>query len=131
VYMKDDNLVSIKSLNVFGKDARGITADFSLPRKQADFIFVQRNAGTVSGNAFHEGKNDGTNPKILFLVTGEIEFSYRESKKDVKYTEKVIGPSLIQVKPNVVHAVHALTDIIILDCNSLADIQQDRIKEDV
>ena len=129
--MKDDELVSIKPFNVFGNDSKGITADFSLSRKQADFIFLQRFAGSISGNTYHEGKNEGTNPKTFILASGEIEFNYRDVTKDKKYTTKVIAPSLIEVRPNVVHSVEALTDIIIFECNTLSDIQQDRIKEEV
>lgn len=129
--MKNDTLVKIKPFNVLGNDPKGITASFSLPRKQADFIFIQRNAGSISGHTYHEGKNEGTNPKTFILTSGEIEFSYREVSTLQKKTIKVIAPSLIEVKPNVVHSVYALTDITIFECNSISNIQEDRIKEEV
>lgn len=129
--MKDDTLVVIKPFNVLGNDPKGITANFSLPRKQADFIFLQRSAGSISGNTYHEGKNEGTNPKTFILAAGEIEFNYRDVNQVKKNTIKVIAPSLIEVSPNVTHSVEALTDIIIFECNSISDIQQDRIREEV
>ena len=129
--MKVNNLVSIKPFNVLGNDQKGLTADFSLPRKQADFIFLKRNAGSISGHTYHEGKNEGTDPKTFILAVGEIQFDYREINQTTKHTAKVIAPSLIDVKPNVVHSVTALTDIVIFECNSISDIQQDRIKEEV
>ena len=129
--MKDDTLVVIKPFNMLGNDPKGITANFSLPRKQADFIFLQRSAGSISGNTYHEGKNEGTNPKTFILAAGEIEFNYRDVSQVKKNTIKVIAPSLIEISPNVTHSVEALTDIIIFECNSISDIQQDRIREEV
>lgn len=129
--MKIDNLVNIKSFNVLGSDPKGITAEFSLPRKQSDFIFLTRSTGSISGHTYHEGKNEGTNPKTFILAVGEIEFEYRDINQTKKNTTRVIAPSLIEVMPNVVHSVKALTDIVIFECNSISDIQQDRIKEEV
>ena len=38
--MSDRELVQIKKFDVIGHDERGLTAEFSLPRKQAEFVFI-------------------------------------------------------------------------------------------
>ena len=129
--MKQSTLVNIKPFDILGNDLKGMTATFSLSRKQQDFIFLLRKAGSISGNTYHEGKNEGTNPKTFILAQGEIELNYRDIKQTNKNTVTVIAPSLIEISPNVTHSVVALTDIVIFECNSISDIQQDRIKEDV
>ena len=129
--MKQSTLVNIKPFDILGNDLKGMTATFSLSRKQQDFIFLLRKAGSISGNTYHEGKNEGTNPKTFILAQGEIELNYRDIKQTKKNTVTVIAPSLIEISPNVTHSVVALTDIVIFECNSISDIQQDRIKEDV
>lgn len=131
LYMKESPLINIKPFDVLGNDLKGVTATFSLSRKQADFIFLQRKAGSISGNTYHEGKNEGTNPKTFILAVGEIELNYRDVKQTKKNTVTVMAPSLIEIMPNVTHSVIALTDIVIFECNSISDIQQDRIKEEV
>ncbi len=47
--MSINNLVRIKQFNIIGEDERGLTADFCLPRKQDNFIFITRKAGSLSG----------------------------------------------------------------------------------
>lgn len=129
--MSDRELVRIKKFDVVGQDERGITAEFSLPRKQADFVFITRKGASVSGNTYHEGKNTTTNPKVFILLAGEITFSYRKVGTTTKYSERVHSPALIEISPYVAHKVDALCDFILLECNSIKDIQNDRIREDV
>ena len=124
-------LVQIRTFTAIGEDARGLTAEFSLPRKQDEFIFITRKAGSLSGNTFHQGKNPATNPKLFILLSGSLNISYRKIGTDTKHTTCVESPSLIQILPNVTHNIEALTDIIILECNSIKDIQNDRVKEEV
>ena len=40
--MSDRELVRIKKFDVVGADERGLTAEFSLSRKQAEFVFITR-----------------------------------------------------------------------------------------
>ena len=48
--MSDRELVRIKKFDVVGADERGLTAEFSLSRKQAEFVFITRKGKSVSGN---------------------------------------------------------------------------------
>lgn len=123
--------MKVKSFNHIGKDERGMTQDFSLPRKQQDFVYITRRKNTVSGNTYHAGKNPGTNPKTFLLLSGEIEFSYRHVDSSLISTIQVKSPASIEVQPNTVHAVKTLTDIAMLECNSILDIQQDVVKKPV
>lgn len=129
--MSNSELIKIKYFNIVGDDERGITAECQLPRKQADFIFITRKAHSISGHTYHEGKNQGTAPKVFILIQGEINFEYREIGHDTKNAIHIKAPAQIEVKPMVTHAVTALTDIILFECNSIADIQEDRIRETV
>jgi len=118
-------------LAIIGEDERGINAEFSLPRKQDEFIFISRKAGTISGNSYHQGLSPATKPKIFILLKGSLAFSYREIGADEKIVMKLEAPSLVEVSPNVTHKVETLEDVILLECNSINDIQSDRIKESV
>ena len=122
--------IKITPLNLLGKDERGITYSFQT-KKTGDFIFLTRKAGSLSGNTYHEGKNLGTNPKTFILLDGEIEFNYRSINSTDKKQIKITTPSIIEVKPYTIHNVKALTDFIMLEANSLADIQNDRVKHEV
>jgi hypothetical protein len=129
--MSDRELVRIKKFDVVGHDERGVTAEFSLPRKQAEFVFLTRKGKSVSGNTYHEGKNTATNPKVFVLLSGDITFSYRKIGTSKKYSELIQAPAVIEISPNVTHQVDALCDFIILECNSIKDIQNDRMREEV
>ena len=117
--------VNVTKLNKIGEDERGSTFDFSI-RETGDFVLCNRKKLSQSGNTYHEGKSSRTNPKIFVLVSGNIEFSYRQIDSAEPKTITIDCPSIIEIKPKVTHSVKALTDIIILECNSIADIQEDR-----
>jgi hypothetical protein len=85
----------------------------------------------LSGNTYHEGENSATNPKMFILLTGKIILSYRKIGTDKKYTEIIEAPAVIEISPYVTHKVEALNDFTLLECNSIKDIQNDRIKEEV
>jgi hypothetical protein len=126
-----NELVQIKTFTMIADDARGVTAEFSLPRKQDNFVFLIRKAGSISGNTYHHGKTPATNPKVITLLTGKIRFSYRKIGTHDKHSEMIEAPAVIEVSPLVTHNVEALTDCMFLDCNSIQDIKDDRVREDV
>lgn len=125
------NLVTIKKFNLIGSDDRGMTADFTIARQQDEFIFLTRKSGSISGNTYHEGKNTGTNPKIFLFLSGSIKLSYRQIGDTVIDTIMVEAPCIIEVKPMVTIKVEAIADIMMLECNSIADIESDRKRENV
>lgn len=124
-------LVQITKFTMIGADERGFTAEFSLPRKQADFVFISRKAGSTSGNTYHLGKTPVTEPKIFILLSGKILFSYRKIGTSEKFTKEISALSIVEVSPHVTHKVDALEDAVLLECNSIKDVVNDRIKEDV
>lgn len=122
-------MLIIKKPALISQDDRGVTAEFSLLRKQDDFLLITRKAGTLSGNTYHEGKTIATNPKIFILFTGKIRFSYRKAGEASQQSVEVTAPAILEVEPYTVHKVEALEDIVMLECNAIKDIQEDRIKE--
>ena len=122
--------VEIKPLNQIGNDERGKTSTFSI-RETKNFVLIQRVKGSLSGNTYHKGISPNTNPKIFILLNGSIMFRYRHVN-DTKHDEIHLSePSLIYVHPYVAHSVEALEDIMMLECNSIEDIKDDRYREEV
>ena len=119
------NLVEIIPLHLIGNDERGNTYDFSI-RDTSNFILITRKTGSQSGNTYHKGENSRTNPKIFVLLSGVIEFSYRYIEQTKITTEIINVASVIKIQPLVTHAVKAISDIMILECNAIKDIQGDR-----
>jgi hypothetical protein len=122
-------LVVIDDFHTIGSDERGSTQGFQLSRKQADFLFLTRKSGSLSGNTYHEGKNLGTNPKVFLLLAGKIKLSYRKVGSEQVFENIISKPSVIRIMPLVTHKVEVLEDAAIIECNSITDIQSDRIKE--
>lgn len=128
--MDNQAYIKVTPIHLIGEDERGTTHDFSI-RESSDFVLIQRKAGTISGNSYHEGKKKGTSPKTFVLLLGTILFKYRHIE-DKQYHETMIEyPAIIEVKPLVTHSVEALSDISMLECNSIQEIQADRIIEAV
>jgi hypothetical protein len=122
--------VIVSPFDCVGSDERGTTHSFSI-RETSNFISIRRKKGTLSGNTYHLGKSSMTNPKIFVLLLGEIIFRYRHISWDKHIELEVTKPSQIHVFPEVTHSIEALEDILLLECNSISDIQNDRTREEV
>ena len=120
--------IKITPLYLIGEDERGSTYTYSLINRK-DFVLISRKAGTVSGNTYHEGRASTINPKLFVLLSGQAEFSYRRVGENKHKTVLINKPSTIEVYPMVVHSVKAITDVVFLECNSIADIENDRYRE--
>jgi hypothetical protein len=120
--------IEVLPMNKIGQDDRGETYDYKT-RDNSDYIFIKRKEGSLSGNTYHEGKCVNTNPKIFVLLAGEVDLQYRHIKEKEHHIVSIKFPSVIKIKPYVTHAIKALTDILILECNSIKDIQEDRVRE--
>jgi len=128
--MKNKDNIVIRPLDLLGKNNKGETFSFSI-RDTENFIYIHRKSGSLSGNTYHTGKSKFTNPKLFVLLSGKIIFRYRHIE-DSKHEEvEITEPSVIEVFPQVTHSVEAVDDIFMLECNSIADIQDDRHREDV
>lgn len=124
-------LVRVEVFSAIGNDERGRTDSFCLPRMQDEFLFLTRRAGTISGNTYHQGKNLGTSPKTFLLLDGEIKFSYRHIEESEVIKQVIKAPAKIEVEPFITHQVEVLKDCILLECNSIANITEDRTREPV
>lgn len=124
-----NDLISIIKFDLVGNDERGITSAFTLPRAQSEFMFLTRKAGSLSGNTYHRGTCAGTNPKTFILVFGVIKISYRKVGNKEVFVNVADEPSTILVSPEVVHKIEVIEDAIFMECNSVADLQFDRVKE--
>ncbi len=122
-------MVVITGFKAVGEDERGITKEFSITKGQSDFIFITRKKDTISGNNYHLGIASSINPKRFVLLAGTMELSYRKVGSHEKISQVIEAPCIISIKPQVIHAVRAVTDVMLLECNSIADIQNDNIKE--
>lgn len=125
------SLIKTIPFAAIGQDQRGLTASFKLSRKQDDFIFITRKAGSISGNTYHKGVSAATNPKVFILLAGEIKFSYRKVGSQDICEQIIKSQNIIEVFPYIIHQVEALTDIIMLEANSITDIANDRQRENV
>lgn len=105
----NNEIVKIKKFNAIGEDERGLTAEFSLSRKQDEFIYITRKAGSLSGNTYHEGKNVATTLKTFILIAGKILLSYRKIGTDEKYSQKIEAPALIEISAYVTDKIEALS----------------------
>ncbi|CEK11469.1 hypothetical protein [Legionella hackeliae] len=125
--MKDE-LVEIREFKSIGDDERGVTQEFSIGKNQSEFLCITRKKDTISGNNYHLGIENSLSPKRFVLLTGCIELVYRQVDSHQKHSKVLKAPCIIAIKPKVIHAVKAITDILLLECNSLADIQKDNFK---
>lgn len=116
--------VSVSKIEVKAIDERGALHYFSTHRT-GEFLLVYRKAGTISGQHYHKGKSAGKNPEEMLLVQGSITMNWKNLETNVSDTITVEAPSRVIIEANVWHEVKALTDIIFIELNSLAEGSED------
>ena len=116
--------VSVSKIDVKAIDERGALHYFSTSRT-GEFLLVYRNAGTISGQHYHKGKSPGKNPEEMLLVQGSIEMEWKNLLTEEKGNLTIEAPSRVIIEANVWHEVKALTDIIFIELNSLAEGSED------
>ena len=116
--------VSVSKIDVKAIDERGALHYFSTNRT-GEFLLVYRKEGTISGQHYHKGKSPGKNPEEMLLVQGSIHMEWKNLLTEEKGTLTIEAPSRVIIEANVWHEVKALTDIIFIELNSLAEGSED------
>jgi tellurite resistance-related uncharacterized protein len=116
--------VSVSKIEVKAMDERGALHYFSTNRT-GEFLLVYRKAGTISGQHYHKGKSPGKNPEEMLLVQGAIQMEWKNLLTEENGTLTIEAPSRVIIEANVWHQVKAMTDIIFLELNSLAEGSED------
>ncbi len=116
--------VTITPIDLKAADARGALHYFSTERT-GEFLLVYRNAGSVSGQHYHKGSSAGKNPEDMLLVQGSATLHWKDLNSNQEETVELIAPVRVLIQPNVWHALTAITDIVFVELNSLADGSED------
>ncbi|MEY4050552.1 MAG: hypothetical protein RL262_1386 [Bacteroidota bacterium] len=116
--------VNVSKIDVKAIDERGALHYFNTNRT-GEFLLVYRNAGTISGQHYHKGKSPGKNPEEMLLVQGSIHMEWKNLLTEEKGNLTIEAPSRVIIEANVWHEVKALTDIIFIELNSLAEGSED------
>lgn len=116
--------VSVSKIDVKAIDERGALHYFSTNRT-GEFLLVYRKAGSISGQHYHKGKSPGKNPEEMLLVQGSIHMEWKNLLTEAKGNLTIEAPSRVIIEANVWHEVKALTDIIFIELNSLAEGSED------
>lgn len=112
--------LEVTNFQFIGQDERGTTAEINLDRG-GNALSIFRKQGTVFGNHFHEGKELAKNPEKFYLLHGKLLFEYRNINDQTWENKTVESPAKIEIYPNILHKVTALTDAYMLELNSLQE----------
>ena len=119
--------VKITKFNFLSADERGSTLEFPLER-MGNSLFAFRKEGTLSGNHYHKGIENNKNPEILWVLQGELKLRYKHVEDDNWEERLIIGPSKVEIFPNIIHVLEGLTDFFMLELNSLEQHVNDTFK---
>jgi hypothetical protein len=123
------NGIVVKKLSEIGQNENGST--FGLATRPAEgFIVAQRKKGSKSGGHYHKGNSDTKNPEILILTSGSAKVYGSDRKTGETFHHEVDAPVELNIYPNVIHTVEAVTDISFIEFNSLDEHKADTFYED-
>jgi tellurite resistance-related uncharacterized protein len=124
-----NKMIEITTFNHIGQDERGTTTEIVLDRA-GKTLSIFRKEGTVFGNHYHEGKEDTKNPEKFYLLHGKLKFEYKKVGQK-EWSEIILDqPAKVDIYPNTVHRVTALTDAVMIELNSLQEHINDTLREE-
>jgi len=119
--------VKIEELEKIGENDSGKTLRLDL-REIPQGLLAYRKAGSVSGNHYHKGISPGKNPEKLTLVSGIIQLHCKNLETSESAMFHLRAPVKIEIHAMVWHEVHALTDIVFIELNSLEEHTADTFR---
>ncbi|MFY2508269.1 hypothetical protein ACN3E9_08265 [Vibrio pectenicida] len=123
-------MITVKPFDTIGHDERGETKFFKV-KYYGEFIYITRKKGSLCGNTYHKGLNEGTRLKTFVLLQGAVTINYRHVDSNEPESIKVTVPSIIEIELFTVHNMCVESDMVILENNSINDIKEDVIRETV
>lgn len=121
--------VKIIDLDLVKSDEKGDMFEFE-NRNAPSMILIKRKKGTMSGAHYHTDENEWKNPETVILIEGKIELHLKNVKTGEEFKQVYDKPTKFKIDPFIYHAIKALTDIILIDMNSVKDDKLGRIKGD-
>ena len=112
--------VKVIKLEVVKKDNKGLVFEFD-NRKSSKLLLIKRKKGTISGGHYHTGKNKLKDPETLIMIDGKFKLILKNIKTKQESTKTYQAPIMFKIDPFIYHTIEALTDIIMLDMNSIKD----------
>lgn len=105
-------------------DERGALHFFNTDRT-GEFLLVYRKAGSISGQHYHKGHSANKNPEYMLLVQGEMILNWKNTNSNEMGSLEIKAPTKVLISAGIWHEVKALTDLIFIELNSLADGSED------
>ncbi|UYQ94788.1 hypothetical protein MKQ68_06745 [Chitinophaga horti] len=119
--------VKVTALEVTGSDERGANYNWECDRT-GTFMVCTRKAGSTSGQHYHEGKRAFKAPEVQYLVHGIVKVHYCGLDQKIIASVTVEAPARIEIPIMLWHEVEAITDCVLMEMNSLEDVQQDSVR---
>lgn len=118
--------VKIINLDLVKSDDRGSIFQFQ-NRDSSKLLLVKRKKGTVSGGHYHTGENKLKDPETVIILDGKFEIVLKNVNTLKEFKKTYDTPIMLKIDPFIYHEIRAITDIILLDMNSIDD-DDDTIK---
>lgn len=122
--------LQIKKIKISKKDKWGEVSEFQ-NLKTKNLVLVDRIKGSISGEHYHKGKIKMKNPEVVVLCKGKAELYVKNIKTSEKCRKIIIAPSIIKIAPFLYHSARALSNIVLLEFNSLKEHKKDTIKRTI
>ncbi len=117
----------IRPLQLAGKDDRGSNYEWECFRT-GTFILCYRNAGSSSGQHYHQGNADYKNPEIMYLLSGAAEIHWCPLEESEIRVETVNAPARVEIPVNIWHQLIAVTDCSFIELNTMNDVHIDSVR---
>ncbi|NIG54325.1 hypothetical protein [Chitinophaga sp. Cy-1792] len=120
-------MIYVTPISLQGEDERGSNYMWNCQRT-GDFMLCYRNAGSSSGQHYHEGHSDNKNPEVMYLFSGKAEIHWCPLDGNEIVTTEITAPCRVEIPVLIWHQLIAVTDCCFIELNSMDDVRKDSIR---
>jgi hypothetical protein len=113
-------MIKVEPLITQMQNERGTNYSYMHDRNGTQLL-IFRNAGSISGRHYHKGFSSTKNPEILMLLSGKCTLNCFHIETHEKISIDIDFPAKIYISALVWHEVIALTDICMIEMNSIEE----------
>lgn len=117
--------VEIQAFNLIGENEKGSTFSVNAVEKARGGLAIYRKKDVVFGGHYHRGTSPGKKPETMLLLSGKMNMRCENIHTEEKGEWQVEAPCTIKIGPEIWHEVKALSQVIIVELNSLEEHSTD------
>jgi hypothetical protein len=119
-------MYKIEELVLWEDEPEKVVYRYFAPGEIWTFLKVRKGHSVVK--PYEKGIVKSKTPEVNVLLSGLALYVFKDTETEETVEETVVAPSMIRIKPNVYHEVHALEELLLIKPYEKEHLDENRFK---